>query len=276
VIGIERDEFLLEYVWSGKEMHTVTLDQLGLTASVLAEIRSEVFPHLWDCATSRASAVATERHDVIPVEQTYALCYSGCIEEAVGKYSDLLAQVVAGTGKKLTNATKGVIANEAMTYAAQLADWDQSGGWLSMAMGGSPADKDRIPPEIRDSFVRRLNGFAETCRAQAENKITLRVQLSPIHHRSTPRQDPTKATIARIKRDNPRITQAKICSKLDTNSVPVPKRWAARGQTTWSHALRDLKLNPRVKRYISGVKQASGKKRDISHPQLPQLPTPSR
>jgi hypothetical protein len=86
------------------------------------------------------------------------------------------------------------------------------------------------------------------------NSATVRIRSEKIARQRAPRQDPTKALIASWKARYPRISQAKICGKLDAQNVPLLKSWQAFGCKTWSDALRHSKLKNRVKKYISSIK----------------------
>jgi hypothetical protein len=67
-------------------------------------------------------------------------------------------------------------------------------------------------------------------------------------------RDPLKTRIADIKAMAPRISQATICSKVDSIGIELHERWRQSGNRTWSHAFRDEKLKGPLKTYFSKIK----------------------
>jgi hypothetical protein len=157
-------------------------------------------------------------------------------------------------------------------------DWDEvtdewrAPCWLSQALQPAefptvPTRDARLSNEDTSRVVAGILGFIEIRLVHAQkrdfNGATVRIASARVLRQTQPRQDLTKAVIAQLKADNPGISQAKICSKLDARQVPVPKPWQEY-ERTWSHALRHPKLKSRVKKHISSVKP--GKRRMSNSP----------
>lgn len=188
----------------------------------------------------------------------FSMVYGQCVEAAVCHCVDLLTQYLLARHKSITPARRRQIIDEALRFSSRWTDWSTAGHWVATSLG-----KFRIgdvPEDFRAMFMDFVKKDQAHLQELADHRITVRCLLSGLPSRSTPRQDLLKGLIARIKAANPRISQRKICAKLDAfndrsrDSVPLPESWKGSGARSWCSALESPKLKNRVKKYLSEVK----------------------
>ena len=267
-----------------------------LAHNLLKPIREEVYRNFWDLAMTRASACGRETGgDTIERARDFAVVYGGCLEIAAGEYADMIAQAWVARRHAITPHLRKQVIADALSFAAGLAQWQTSGGYLAIALGMRPEQRNEIPccdtPNESGSccpphaFLGQLNLDQDMVLQEAERKITLRCLLSAVPSLALKATEKAKQLIAGMKANNPNMSQQEICARLDSYNdrnpgtllAPMPQGWSkhAQGDRTWIGAYENRRLRQRVKKFISMVRPAP-KSQDLVLPELPEFGNTTR
>jgi hypothetical protein len=238
-------------------------------------ITAEVETRFGHALMRRALDAPVQKQKHRSAQWSFAIDYALHVQDSVREFADLLTQaVIAGKGKITLKAWLWIL-DEALKFASGLTSWkNMAGTFVATSLGitgKNPANKVR--QTLRSEFEKEVELF--NYEIEANNAITLRCFLSA--RSSPPASSPDlteelviKAVIARIKRNNPGITQPGICATMDKGGYPALKRWTVDGDQTWMGAY--TRRNNAVKVFLSNIKQPPSSKRPPSGPPPGFLP----
>jgi hypothetical protein len=235
---------------------------------LLQLIIDEVETRFQHAVFRRALDASVQPRKPLPDRWSFAIDYALHVQAAVREFADLLTQAVIARKGKITHKAWLWILDETLKFASALTSWkDMAGTFVATSLGITGADPaNKVDPSLRIEFEKDVEQFH--WEIEANNAITLRSFLSA---RSSPPAltDVTKLVIARIKTDNPGISQRHICAKMDARKAPAPKRWRGPDDSTWVGAYERHKNV--VKTFLSKIKPFPSSKRPSS-PRRPSLP----
>lgn len=193
-------------------------------------------------------------------EEWLAEAFCRCMEEAVTEFADWLTQGLISRKKPITRQRAQMIVEESLQFASYYTARQSTDKWLTLGLGLGDAEAENVAGLAGMPFRTRILEATGRWAEQAEARIKFRCLLLARPARPLPQADFAKVIIARTKADDPRITQKKLCGKLDDMNdraqkeiVPVPKSWKKLGERSWCGALAKPRLKNRVKRFLSGI-----------------------
>jgi hypothetical protein len=241
---------------------------------LLELIRAEVETRFQHAVFRSALDASVQQRKPLPDRWSFAVDYALHVGAAVREFADLLTQAVIAEKGKIAPKARLVILDEALKFASALTSWEGGAGiFVATSLGITGKDPaNKVNPVSRIGFEKEVEPFH--WEVEANNAITLRCFLSarsspPVSSPDLTTELVTKAVIARIKGDNPRISQREICTVLDKRSTGLPKMWQGDVDQTWVGAYRRRKNA--VKTFLSKIKLSPSSKRPSSH-RLPNLP----
>ena len=231
---------------------------------LLQLITAEVETRFGHAVMRRALDASIQKQKLPTAQWSFATDYALHVQDAVREFAALLTQAKIGPHKKINGKAWLWILGETLKFASALVNWEGGAGTfvaISLGIKGkNPTHK--VPPAVRTSFVAELEQFVPGFKIEANNAITLRCALFDRPAAAPSSDNITRALIARIKGDNPGISQLQICEKADSLRIPVLERWRRTDDQTWVGAYRRRKNA--VKTFLSKIKPSPSSERPSS------------
>jgi hypothetical protein len=221
---------------------------------LLQRITAEVETRFEHAVMRRALDAPVLMQNLRSAQWSFAIDYSLHVQDSVREFADLLAQaVIAGKGKITLKAWLWIL-DEALRFVSVLTSWeDMAGTFVATSLNITGKDRaDKVDVTLRAAFEQEVEPFLSNWAIEANNAITLRCMLSARPSTPASPDDLIKVQIARIKGDNPGITQREICARMDARGTPALKTWQSPDDRTWVGAY-DGRHKKAVKSYISKI-----------------------